>query len=524
MKNINNNNNLDKIKEYIYEKLSKLRKLIERGNQKEVGNLNDEIWELSKKKFIQESKIKIERNEIKDYEGLIFTVGFSPEPIILSILAVQPQAVFFIYTRESEKVLDQIIEETELRPIAYRRGLIPKDSASEAYNLIKKSLEFLESEKNIKRDKIALDPTGGTKMMSVGCGIATTIFNLDLLYINNKRYNQYLRRPEPGSEILINVPNPFDIYQDDKLIEALNYMVQLNFSASRDLLFQMKEKSSNPRIPELLGNISSTLYFWDMIDYISAISTLDKALSNLKRVGTKIESCKDELLEILNGWKGYLQKITDQMISNEVEIQKIIPLLIYDIQKNAERKFYQDEFDNAALKYYRSIEMINQYLLFKNYNFNTQNPSYSEIPQKVLKSFGIQHKSPSIDIIKNRILDKYNQIWKEIYSKKYKDKEFHEKNLLPHKIGLLAGLIYRLIFGDKNMDKSLLLNLFSIIETRNQSIFAHGVKSISKKNCEKIKKYAKLMIKPLNLTDEDRKYAFDQKLLNRLKELFLTII
>ncbi|GAG68815.1 unnamed protein product, partial [marine sediment metagenome] len=134
-------------------------------------------------------------------------------------------------------------------------------------------------------------------------------------------------------------------------------------------------------------------------DYISAISTLDKALSNLKRVGTKIESCKDELLEILNGWKGYLQKITDQMISNEVEIQKIIPLLIYDIQKNAERKFYQDEFDNAALKYYRSIEMINQYLLFKNYNFNTQNPSYSEIPQKVLKSFGIQHKSPSIDII-----------------------------------------------------------------------------------------------------------------------------
>ncbi len=43
------------------------------------------------------------RNSFKKYERLIIIVGLTAEPIVLSILANNPRAVYFIYTERSEK-------------------------------------------------------------------------------------------------------------------------------------------------------------------------------------------------------------------------------------------------------------------------------------------------------------------------------------------------------------------------------------------------------------------------------------
>ncbi len=55
--------------------------------------------------------------------------------------------------------------------------------------------------------------------MSVGCGLATSLMNLHLLYISSEKYNPILRSPEPGSEYLVNIFDLKDILLGDKLIE-----------------------------------------------------------------------------------------------------------------------------------------------------------------------------------------------------------------------------------------------------------------------------------------------------------------
>ncbi len=191
----------------------------EKKPKERLKPIEDKVWELSKEKFILQTRLN--RN-FKKYKGIIFTVGFTPEPIILNILANDPQAVYFINTKESVKYIDRIIEETNLKPSQYMRGTMPKDSVLASFRLVKQGLHYLIEEKGINKNDISLDPTGGTKIMSVGCGLATSIMDLDILYISNDKYNSILRRPEPGSEKLKNIHDLKNILLGDKLIEDIN--------------------------------------------------------------------------------------------------------------------------------------------------------------------------------------------------------------------------------------------------------------------------------------------------------------
>ncbi|TXT61200.1 MAG: hypothetical protein BAJALOKI1v1_1160005 [Promethearchaeota archaeon] len=202
---------------------SEIKRLIEqviilKRQDQDIKPTVRQIWELSKEKFILETKAN---KSLKVYEGIIFTVGTTPQPLILNILANKPKAVYFIYTDLSESFINIIMEETKLNETQTQKGRMPNNSIIALFRLIKRGLYFLNEEKGIALEKIAIDPTGGTKVMSAGCGLATSILDLDILYVGNEKYNTALRRPEPGSEILENFPNPKKILMNDKLIEDM---------------------------------------------------------------------------------------------------------------------------------------------------------------------------------------------------------------------------------------------------------------------------------------------------------------
>ncbi|MHA1275466.1 MAG: TIGR02710 family CRISPR-associated CARF protein, partial [Promethearchaeota archaeon] len=455
--------------------------------------------------------------------GIIFTVGFSPEPIILNILANEPEYSYFIYTKESEHCIDAIIRETALLPSRYQKSQMPRDSAADSYRLVKKALKFLTEEKNIPKADVGLDPTGGTKIMSVGCGIAASVFDLDILYINNKKYNKELRRPEPGSEVLVRVPNPFDIYQDDKIYEGLNYLNSLDFALAREIFNYIKFSSTNPLFPEFLGLIGEVLYHWDSISYGLALYSLSKVRDRLKQLSTKLKDIRRELLSIFNGWERYLSTINAKIKEGVLEVEKISPLLIFDIKQNADREFYKSNYNNAALKYYRTIEMINQYILRNRYNLNTQEPDYSQLPQEC-KEFLI-NKSELISLnLEAVILDRYNKIWEYIYEKQRKRQVYKQNTLLPRKLGLIAGLIMRAIFGDAFIDKKFIFEVLTAVENRNNSIFAHGIVSISKKNCESLKKSAERMLQAIEIDSELKNFVFTRSNIEQMTRLFKKII
>jgi hypothetical protein len=171
-------------------------------------DFDGELWNLSKDIFITKTKLN---GSFQQYSGLIFTIGFSPEPIILTIESQDPEAVFFIYTKESEEVLNRIITETRLAPHQYKREIMKKSSFEYSVDLIGVGVAYLNKEKDIKIGQIGLDITGGTKIMSMACGLAS--FSLgpdgpDILYVDHEKYDTSLRRPVPGTEYLVIIKNP----------------------------------------------------------------------------------------------------------------------------------------------------------------------------------------------------------------------------------------------------------------------------------------------------------------------------
>jgi len=232
--NDKNQNEINQLYSSIQKKYGQYKKLLERDE--DGSAIIDEIWQLSKKKFKLHSQAK---KGIEQYKGMIFTVGFSAEPIILNILATKPKAIFFIYTKESELTLDKISEQLKqegsaykLNSSKYKREIIKKDSFASSVDLIGIGLSYLHDEKGIALRNIGLDITGGTKVMSVACALAAFCFgpdSPDLFYISHKEYDEELRRPVFGTEQLKIIRNP---------LKACSILKEKGFNTDVDLMFK----------------------------------------------------------------------------------------------------------------------------------------------------------------------------------------------------------------------------------------------------------------------------------------------
>ncbi|MHA1360921.1 MAG: TIGR02710 family CRISPR-associated CARF protein [Candidatus Helarchaeota archaeon] len=477
-------------------KITELKDLRAQNTPKEtLEKLERHIWDLSKKKFSRDIKEKMERAEIRGYKGIIFTVGFSKEPIILNIMGFQPVFCFFIHSRESEHVLNDIIAETKLKPVTYQRVVLEKNSAAETYDAVKKGLRYLRFEKELKDTDIALDPTGGTKAMSVGCGIATNTYNIDLLYVDNTNYDVVLRRPHPGSEQIVNVVNPFQIYYDDIVLEGLKMLRTFSFEAARSYFLDAGKNARDPLIPQILQLLVIGLHKWDLFDHKKAQKNLTKALDLIGQY-QKLTAIKP----IVKRWLAHLALLSETK----------------DVYFNGNRMRQREQFDNAAMRYYRAIEMSSQYILRTQYHLDTQNADYTNMRAEKLDQLA-QQRGCSKEAL---ILEKYNEIWAKLFEVKGIKQQFKPNSLLPLKIGLINGMVLRLIVEDPALDLEFLFKIFNAIENRNNSILAHGLKPINKKDCDTLKSICTRLITPfLDRHSNLKKIIFNQDHLLKIHEI-----
>ncbi|MHC1592439.1 MAG: TIGR02710 family CRISPR-associated CARF protein [Candidatus Helarchaeales archaeon] len=463
----------------IRDKFKEMKSLVLKGLKgPEITRLESELWKLSKQKYALEIEEKIENGELKRYKGIIFTVGFSRQPIILNIIGIKPQFCFFIHSPESEKVIDAIVEETGLKPSSFHKETLKKNDAAATYDAVKNGLKYLQFEKKLRPEEIALDPTGGTKAMSVGCGIATNSYNIDLLYVDNTDYDPELRRPRPGSERLVNVVNPFHIYYDDVIIEGLKMLQQYDFEAARECFIEAETKGRDLITPKILCSITIGLQQWDLFNHEAALKSFSDAMNTI----THHEKLMD-VVPFLKNWSEHLEEIST--------MPKMKETLILDMYYNAERSLEREQFDYAAMRYYRTIEMILQHVLKTRHDLDTQDPDYEGVKSDVIEKEA-QNTGKSK---KEVLLSAFNEVWKEIFKKKGNLKKFRPNSLLPQKIGLVNDLVFCLVFQEPSLDFDFLFQTFNAVETRNNSILAHGIRPISKNDCERLKKSCDYLLK-----------------------------
>jgi hypothetical protein len=133
--------------------------------------------------------------------GTLFSVlGFSPEPIILTAKAIQPET-HVIFTTNNQKVDNSYLE--KFLDSNYELIYLNDESFESMYMAMKEQLVLNPD------SKITVDITGGKKSMVASAAIFGKDYGCRIVYVDFSEYIKDLRKPMPGSEILNVVYNPF---------------------------------------------------------------------------------------------------------------------------------------------------------------------------------------------------------------------------------------------------------------------------------------------------------------------------
>jgi len=302
------------------------------------------------------------------YDALITIVGFSPQPLLHTILALAPSSVYPIATDESAKeygvtnithnsnlqYFEKIVElykeseqKIEIKPIG---RAVESIGSIDTFKRVREIIAEIKSNK--PQSKIAIDITGGKKSADASAFLTVAIEkDIDIFYVDFEEYKD--GKPLCGTEFLNKLENPYDLYNVDLINQAKELFKNHNYPAAVSIFKQVEERLANNA--ELFGlqkeleavkrmHTAAKFYAaWDAFEYEDAydIQNLD-ILRELKE------------LEDKNKGKSEKEWIKIYEVPNQFEYVKKIAL---DRFTNAERREAQGRYEDAITRYAQAVEI-----------------------------------------------------------------------------------------------------------------------------------------------------------------------
>lgn len=403
---------------------------------------------------------------------LIVTVGGTPQPIVTAIRTLQPDRAIFICSTGSKGSLSQVTGEGT--PCEIRRGTevidrlpnIPTqaglgdkferdrdvfpinepDDLSECYTQASSAIQTIR--KDSGNIQILADYTGGTKTMSVGLAMAGLDHQVTLYLTTGNRTNTIkVERGELTGQATI-APIIAQRTLEQLLPTALS---QYDYSAAigqlKRLLSAIALPPEQKRTLQEVYECCMGLEAWDRFDHQTALDFLQRQMKRpeiqplgvfLRRVLSS-RSTIDETFKSPDGSKGHGYEI------------------VQDLLLNAQRRAHQERYDDAIGRLYRALELLAQIRLLTGYEIKTGDVDLEKLPS-ALKGEYEQQKARNSDNIQLGLRNSYNLL-----------------SQLPDDP-----------LGDLYQKRS--KYLLDALETRNNSLFAHGFEPIHAEKYENVSK------------------------------------
>ena len=412
--------------------------------------------------FVKETFINNPKNRPnKEYDGLILPLGYSPEPLILSILAIKPERVGLLYTNETEKLLPRIQGETALTLDQLDKLKIDGSSTVDVYKAIMELYEKWERPKNV-----AVDITGGKKSMVGGAAMAGAVLSADIFYVDNTKFTH--GKPEPCSEYLNLLDNPYTVFGDLEVEKARDLYNRHDYTGASRIFDQLAKQVGNPdliMVYEAYGLLCAIYEAWDNLDFENVINSIIKLHDILGRISSDRLAYLSDFQTRLLTHKTALECL--QAIAKDEKLALCIPdgfHFAFMLYQSALRRENQGKLDMACLLLYRLLEWIEQHRL-ELYGINSSEPDYAK-----------SGRDP------DDLLNAYKTKRKGLYSKNKKNIES-----LPSPIALIDGFLVLDTLDDDIVHGLRWGALRGQVDMRNKNIFAHGISKISPDNYEKFK-------------------------------------
>lgn len=426
---------------------------------------------------------------------LILTVGGACQPIVKSLKQNKPDFVYFICSDDNNDakgsyttviaegkvcggnpsvgkphVDSNIVSQANLTNTQYEIVKIKEpDNINECFLSSSEILKNCKTE--FPESNILIDYTGGTKSMSSGIVLAATTYPDVVISLVAGLRNDLIKTVDGTEQIrLFKVNTAYlnnyflkaDLLYNNRDYEAVIAILENLLSSYTDIPNEWQNKA-RAIIAE-----ARAFNFWDKFEH-------DKAYLAFNNKGMKEKYALQlaDLRKILIA----RHKMDNKFDLTSMGLKDTIPVtgfeLVFDLILNAERKALKQNFDDAIARIYRALEVFIQVHLKLNYSIETGNIDLSRIPDEDLKK---KWSTQYGDRIKIGLIESYELLGvlnnEDNAFKKFQDNRNH---------------------------------LLQVLESRNNSILAHGFQSINQQKYINIKKYAiEDFLRPLIIPELDK--------------------
>lgn len=335
---------------------------------------------------------------------LFITVGGSPQPIITAIQSLNPDRTVFVCSDGAKGSISQVIGEG--KPCEVRRGaegverlpnlpthlgmgdrfnpdtdlvrLDNPDDLAECYRRIAQKISGIKT--SDPNAPLYADYTGGTKTMSLALGMAALDYGVTLYLTTNATRENLIRvdRGESTERAPTTAVTVERVLRQDlpKLLQAYNYAGAI--AALRTLLQSLEMTQEQKRKLRELLDICTGFDAWDRFDHLTAWSFLSMYMSRLQSYGLALK-------RVLSS-----RQTIDPDFSAAETISGHGYELVEDLLLNAQRRAYQQRYDDAVSRLYRALELLAQSRLSQTYGLQTGDIDPEKLPVELREQYSAE--------------------------------------------------------------------------------------------------------------------------------------
>lgn len=405
-------------------------------------------------------------------KGMVVTVGIGEgvhEGIARSIQLENPNEIIFVVSRDSRGTLERIAEKLEssqehdLASLCRNENAVVEvtdpENIDRCYEAARDAFRQL-AERGLQPSQMVADFTSGTKAMSAALVMAAVQCDCKTLsYVGGGKRNCAGRVVSGAEEARIGQPSI--LLRELTLRDTVEAFNRYQFGACRVLVEGLKAQIST----ELLGKAESLCTAakfyeaWDRFDH----KTAAELCKGLKRFDEEWGVNTDPNRQVVSRIAEAKKKASNHSHPDVhfIELAKLVgDILMADLLANAERRGKESRYDDAVARLYRVIELAAQVIFARKYDLST-----GRIPVSFLREKNLESKYANAE---------------------QQEDGQHVKLGLRRAYELLADL-------GEDAGRSFVNNkeLRDVLQSRNESILAHGLSTVPEEAYNKLFEHAR---------------------------------
>jgi CRISPR-associated protein (TIGR02710 family) len=321
---------------------------------------------------------------------MIASVGGTIDPLVTTIRYHRPDLVVFFASEQTVELIGTIKDRL------HEGGNLPRDRkvvTRDPEDLVICYADALECASLVEADgvpaaHVAVDFTGGTKVMSAALALATVGKGFSFAYVGGRERSKGGRGVVvTGSEAIVHRADPFAVYAVEERKRVALLFRTFQFTAAQALIRSLSARPlrNQDRLAfELVGEVAQGYTLWERFEYGEALRVLGRCHSRWS-IATQANPGIHyaDVLPALEANVRWLERLAKHTAS----FTRYHMLLVADLIANADRRAAEGSYDDGIVRLYRALELGAQSAIQRRLGCGTDRVPVRAIPEEVRSAF-----------------------------------------------------------------------------------------------------------------------------------------